>query len=137
MTREMTAESVLASARNHWSTENNQHWQLDVSFGEDASKIHERTATKNIATVRRCCFNAHKLSNYFEKESIRRRAELAGLDEDLMLRTRHPLKLLERRSQCRQIQLRSQLKVVQLELAGQNLKAKCRIDRHKQMIALR
>ncbi|WP_422491691.1 ISAs1 family transposase [Endozoicomonas sp. ALE010] len=80
--REMTAKSVLAAARNHWSTENKQHWELDVSFSEDASKIHERTATKNIATLRRCCYNAHKQSTHFEKESMCRRAELAGLDED-------------------------------------------------------
>ena len=41
----------------------------------------------------------------------------------LMLRTCHLSKLLERRSQCRQIKLRSQLKMVQLELAGQDFKA--------------
>ncbi|MFK0571040.1 ISAs1 family transposase [Endozoicomonas sp.] len=80
--REMTASSVLAAVRNHWSIENGQHLSLDVSFKEDASKIHERTAAKNVATVRRWCFNAHKLSSYFEKESMAGRIELAGLDQD-------------------------------------------------------
>nr|WP_245673274.1 ISAs1 family transposase [Endozoicomonas ascidiicola] len=92
--REMTAASVLSAARNHWSTENGQHLSLDVSFREDASKIHERTAAKNIATVRRWCFNAHKKSCRFEKESMASRIELAGLDADyrteLVLETLRP-----------------------------------------------
>lgn len=80
--REMTAFSVLAAVRNHWSIENGQHLSLDVSFREDASKIHERTAAKNVATVRRCCFNAHQLSKTFETESMASRIELAGLNPD-------------------------------------------------------
>ena len=76
------AKSALASIRNHWSIENGQHLRLDISFGEDASKIHERTATRNVATLRRCCFNAHKLSDYYPKESMNRRIELAGLNND-------------------------------------------------------
>ena len=28
--------------RHHWGIENNLHWQLDISFGEDASRIQER-----------------------------------------------------------------------------------------------
>ena len=80
------ARSALASVRNHWSIENGQHLRLDISFGEDASKIRERTATRNVATLRRCCFNAHKLSDHFSKESMNRRIELAGLDTDYRTR---------------------------------------------------
>ena len=80
--RPMTASSVLESVRNHWSIENGQHRTLDVSFGEDDSKIHERTATKNVATMRRCNFNAHRLSTRYEKESMRRKARLAAMDEE-------------------------------------------------------
>ena len=82
MSREMSAKSVLENARSHWNIENGEHWQLDVSFNEDASKVHERTATKNLATVRRCCLNAHKMSQRFPKKSMKRRVELAGLDEE-------------------------------------------------------
>ena len=77
------ARSALASIRNYWSIEENgQHLRLDISFGEDASKIHERTATRNVATLRRGCFNAHKLSDYYPKESMNRRIELAGRNSD-------------------------------------------------------
>ncbi|WP_145912673.1 ISAs1 family transposase [Endozoicomonas montiporae] len=82
MSREMSAKSVLESVRSHWGIENSQHWKLDVSFNEDASKIHERTAAKNVATVRRCCFNAHSLSARFPKESMKTRIELAGLNDE-------------------------------------------------------
>ena len=39
--------------RNHWGIENNLHWQMDVSFGEDANRTAERTAAENLALVRR------------------------------------------------------------------------------------
>ncbi len=79
--RKLTAESALTSVRHHWSIENGQHRTLDVSFGEDASKIHERTATKNVATIRRCCFNLHKLSSVCEKKSMARRLKFAGMND--------------------------------------------------------
>ena len=78
----MTAQAVLAAARNHWGTENGQHWKLDVGLGEDASKVHHRAAAENLATVRRCVFNAHSLCDFFPKESMHRRAELAGLNNN-------------------------------------------------------
>jgi predicted transposase YbfD/YdcC len=82
MSRAMPAKSVLESVRSHWRTENCQHWKLDVSFNEDASKIHERTAVKNVATFRRACLNVHNLSDRFPKESMKSRIVLAGLDDE-------------------------------------------------------
>jgi predicted transposase YbfD/YdcC len=82
MSRELSARSVLEGVRNHWCIENKQHLRLDISFAEDASKIHERNAVKNVATVRRCCQNAHDLSDRFADKSMKRRIELAGLDDD-------------------------------------------------------
>lgn len=76
----MTAQAVLGAARNHWGTENGQHWKLDVGLGEDASRVHHRTSAENLATVRRCVFNAHSLSDCYPEESMRRKAELAGLN---------------------------------------------------------
>lgn len=39
--------------RSHWGIENNLHWQMDVSFGEDANRTAERTAAENLSLVRR------------------------------------------------------------------------------------
>lgn len=61
--------SRLASAkvygealRNHWGIENNLHWQLDVSFSEDDSRVENRNAAENFSTLRRialCLLKRH------------------------------------------------------------------------------
>jgi predicted transposase YbfD/YdcC len=74
-----TGVRKLAKAtRNHWGIENNKHWQLDVSFGEDASKIHERNRTRNFATMRRLALDV--LSRNPAKKSIRAKRKLAAQD---------------------------------------------------------
>jgi len=49
----MTAEQAQAATRGHWSVENNLHWVLDVTFGEDNSQIRSRRAAENFAALRR------------------------------------------------------------------------------------
>src|ERR1700730_1461825 len=39
--------------RNHWRIENCLHWQLDVNFGEDQSRVSKRNAAENLALLRR------------------------------------------------------------------------------------
>lgn len=39
--------------REHWQIENNLHWHLDVSFKEDACKVRNRNAAKNLGTLRK------------------------------------------------------------------------------------
>ena len=46
--------------RKHWRVENNLHWQLDVTFGEDGSRVREQNAAANLALVRRLAFNLIK-----------------------------------------------------------------------------
>ena len=38
--RRMRARKYGKALRGHWGIENNLHWQLDVSFGEDKSSVH-------------------------------------------------------------------------------------------------
>jgi predicted transposase YbfD/YdcC len=42
-----------AVLRNHWRMENCLHWQLDVTFGEDASRIQKRHGAENFPLLRR------------------------------------------------------------------------------------
>ena len=42
--RRMRARKYGKALRGHWGIENNLHWQLDVSFGEDKSNVHQRNA---------------------------------------------------------------------------------------------
>ena len=39
--------------RDHWKVESNLHWQLDVTFAEDDSRVQGRNAGQNLALVRR------------------------------------------------------------------------------------
>jgi predicted transposase YbfD/YdcC len=43
------ARYYARALRHHWRVENNLHWQLDVTFGEDDSRVHQRTAATNLA----------------------------------------------------------------------------------------
>ena len=46
-------EALATAIRRHWSIENGQHWVLDVTFGEDRSRVRERNAARNLAVLRR------------------------------------------------------------------------------------
>jgi len=37
--------------RGHWGIENNQHWQLDISFNEDANRVCKRHGAENLALL--------------------------------------------------------------------------------------
>ncbi len=41
------------AVRQHWAVENNLHWQLDVTFNEDQSRIRKGHADTNFSTLRR------------------------------------------------------------------------------------
>jgi predicted transposase YbfD/YdcC len=55
--RIMTAEQAIASVGQHWLVENQLHWCLDVTFGQDASQIRTEHAAENLAVVRHFAFN--------------------------------------------------------------------------------
>ena len=64
--------------RNHWRIENNLHWQLDVTFGEDASRIRSRCGGENIALLRR--FALGLLKRHPSQASIATKRYEASLD---------------------------------------------------------
>lgn len=45
------------AVRSHWGIENSLHWQLDISFDEDSSRIRKDNAPDNLATVRHIALN--------------------------------------------------------------------------------
>lgn len=45
------AEKIGKAIRSHWSIENSLHWQLDVSFGEDASRKRNKNAVMNFSMI--------------------------------------------------------------------------------------
>jgi predicted transposase YbfD/YdcC len=68
--------------RGHWRVENNLHWQLDVTFREDDSRIRQRTAATNFAVVRRLALNLAKHED--TQMSIAKKRFAAALDTDYL-----------------------------------------------------
>jgi predicted transposase YbfD/YdcC len=80
--RTMSARRYAQALRNHWSIENNLHWQLDVSFGEDASPIADRQAATNFNVMRKmalCLIKRHP-----RKTSVARKRKAAALDAEFL-----------------------------------------------------
>lgn len=71
--------------RAHWQIENTLHWSLDVSFGEDASRIRNGYGAENFSRLRRIAFNLLKRETT-EKVGIKTKRLRAGWDEDYLLR---------------------------------------------------
>jgi predicted transposase YbfD/YdcC len=73
-----SARSYGKALRNHWGIENNLHWQLDVSFREDESRIRERNAAENFAQLRKVALGL--LKRHPSKESIVQKQQSAMMD---------------------------------------------------------
>lgn len=78
------AQVIGKAIRQHWSIENQLHWVLDVTFGEDASRIRTGHAPENIALLRRWGLNALNRETS-SKRSTRQKARRASMDEAYML----------------------------------------------------
>lgn len=76
--RVMSARHYGAALRNHWGIENNLHWQLDLSFGEDANRVQQRHGAENLALIRRLALGL--LKRHPAKESIACKRLAAALD---------------------------------------------------------
>jgi hypothetical protein len=64
--------------------ENNIHWVLDVTFGEDASRVRSGNAPQNLAVVRHLALNM--LRRETSKGSIATKRFRAALDEHYLLK---------------------------------------------------
>ena len=51
-------KKALAASRAHWGVENQLHWCLDVTFGEDRANVRLRNLAENFSVIRRLAMNA-------------------------------------------------------------------------------
>jgi predicted transposase YbfD/YdcC len=77
-----SARFYAKGMRNHWGVENNLHWQLDVTFGEDRSRLQERNAAANFGLIRRLALNL--LQQNEAKLSMAKKRYAATLDENYL-----------------------------------------------------
>jgi predicted transposase YbfD/YdcC len=80
--RRMAARRYAQALRSHWGIENNCHWQLDVSFREDASRIENHHGAANFALLRKLALSL--LKHHPRKDSIARKRKAAALDPDFL-----------------------------------------------------
>lgn len=80
--RKASAKVYGQALRNHWGIENNLHWQLDVTFREDESRIQERSAAENFASIRKLALAL--LKRHSNKQSIACKRLHAALDVDFL-----------------------------------------------------
>lgn len=80
--RLMSARQYGEALRGHWGIENHLHWQMDLTFGEDASRVQRRHGAENLALVRRMALGL--LKQHPGKESMACKRLAAALDTDFL-----------------------------------------------------
>jgi predicted transposase YbfD/YdcC len=75
--------ALAAAIRNHWRVENGLHWILDVVFREDASRVRERNAARNLALLRKIALNLARADTTL-KASLKGKRKYAGWDDTFM-----------------------------------------------------
>lgn len=89
--RKLTATQAAKAIRSHWAIENVCHWSLDVTLGEDASRVAEGYAAENLSLVRSLVLAALKrsagtLSKFGTKKlSMRQTQKVCGWDNDSLM----------------------------------------------------
>ncbi|MBE9075880.1 ISAs1 family transposase [Romeria aff. gracilis LEGE 07310] len=87
------AAQVGRAIRQHWSIENQLHWVLDVTFGEDASRIRTGHAPENMSLLRRWSLNLLNQEVTY-KRSTRQKARRASMSPAYMLKVLEAAKAL-------------------------------------------
>jgi predicted transposase YbfD/YdcC len=76
-------EALAAAIRSHWRVENGLHWVLDVGFREDASRVRERNAARNLALLRKIALNLARADASLTA-SLKGKRKYAGWDDTFM-----------------------------------------------------
>ena len=77
-----TPEVLLSTVRDHWAIENALHWQLDVSFREDAARNRKDNGPGNLAVLRRRALDVVRRDT--SKESLSIKLKKAGWSDDYL-----------------------------------------------------
>ncbi len=51
------AERISGAIRSHWSIENQLHWVMDVTVGEDNSRVRKDNAPENMSMIKHITLN--------------------------------------------------------------------------------
>jgi predicted transposase YbfD/YdcC len=79
------AAGVLEIIRGHWGVENQLHWSLDVTFGEDDSRVRTGYAAEHLARIRRLALGLLQREKSF-KAGLKRKRLRCALEHDYLLK---------------------------------------------------
>ncbi len=77
------AAKLNAAVREHWAIENQLHWTLDVSFGEDQSQKRAGYAAQNFSLINKVALNMLK-NEKSTKTSMKNKRHKAGWDNEYL-----------------------------------------------------
>jgi predicted transposase YbfD/YdcC len=79
------ATDFLHIIRSHWSIENGLHWELDIAFREDDSRVRKDHAPQNFAVLRHIALNLLKQEKT-AKGGLKAKRLQCGWDEQYLLK---------------------------------------------------
>jgi predicted transposase YbfD/YdcC len=84
LSRPLSAKHFGQVVRSHWGIENQVHWTLDVTFGEDQSRIRQGYAAENFVVLRHLALNLLRRQQT-KRLSIKAKRLKAGWDDAYLL----------------------------------------------------
>ena len=86
LSRAMSARTFAEAVRSHWGIENSVHWVLDVTFGEDHSRMRAGHAAENMAVLRAPVRHLLEREQSQPGRSIKGKRLKAGWNNDYLLK---------------------------------------------------
>jgi predicted transposase YbfD/YdcC len=83
LSRLVSGKRFAEAVRTHWAIENRLHWQLDVTFQEDQSRIRKGHADANFSSLRRTALSLLK-NNHTKKVGVKNKRLAAALNDDYL-----------------------------------------------------
>jgi len=83
LSQHLSAKRFAAAVRGHWSIENCLHWQLDVTFQEDQSRLRRGHADANFSILRRTALSLLK-NNQTLTIGVKNKRLAAGWDDSYL-----------------------------------------------------
>lgn len=80
-----SGETFASLIRNHWSTENGQHWTLDMAFNEDQNRVRKNHGSQNLGILRRIALGLLRRDKSV-KLGVKNKRLKAGRNREYLLR---------------------------------------------------
>lgn len=78
-------QKVSYAIRQHWGIENKLHWVLDMTFGDDQSRIRKGNAPRNIAIIKKTALNLLQIIKKTKPRiSLKAMRKMAGWDDSFL-----------------------------------------------------